>query len=326
FPTYLFFSSDGKIVHRDGGMCNTDEFIRIAANALDTTKQYYTLLNKYRAGLIDSTRLLSLAVMERQTGNRKLADSIAADYSSFLLRKSNQNRLLEKENLMFISIFPELLYEMGSKSRYFELLYNQGAMIDSILGQKDFSDFYVKGIISKEEIYERLFIGNKPISRNPDWKMIRDSITGKYSKFYADLLLPQAQLVFYRQINDWYKFAQVREEQILQNPPKPGVGIEADAWRLNGDAWAIFEGCNDKSIIKRALGWIDISIKLDPSDFQILDTKANLLYKSGKVKEAIIIEKQVVEMAKSIKHYQAVEKYESVITKMKRGEPTWPVN
>ncbi|MEO8117131.1 MAG: thioredoxin family protein, partial [Bacteroidota bacterium] len=44
YPTYLYFSPDGKLVHRAVGSSTDDVFITKAENALDPAKQYYTLL------------------------------------------------------------------------------------------------------------------------------------------------------------------------------------------------------------------------------------------------------------------------------------------
>lgn len=50
YPTYLFFSSNGDILHKDAGFKSPDEFIKVLDNASSASKQYYTLLKLYQEG------------------------------------------------------------------------------------------------------------------------------------------------------------------------------------------------------------------------------------------------------------------------------------
>ena len=44
YPTYLFFSADGRPIHRADGAVEAKKFIQFGTDALDPTKQYYTLV------------------------------------------------------------------------------------------------------------------------------------------------------------------------------------------------------------------------------------------------------------------------------------------
>ncbi len=50
FPTYLFFSPNGKIVDKYIGSLKEGDFITLANNSLNPEKQYYTLLDNYKMG------------------------------------------------------------------------------------------------------------------------------------------------------------------------------------------------------------------------------------------------------------------------------------
>ena len=51
YPTFLIFNQNGELVHRIVGASQTgDEFIAKAKEALDPSKQYYPMLQKYKAG------------------------------------------------------------------------------------------------------------------------------------------------------------------------------------------------------------------------------------------------------------------------------------
>jgi thioredoxin-related protein len=47
YPTFLYFSPGGELVHRVLGSAGAKEFITQSAGALDPDKQLYTLLKKY---------------------------------------------------------------------------------------------------------------------------------------------------------------------------------------------------------------------------------------------------------------------------------------
>ncbi|MFN8238403.1 MAG: thioredoxin family protein [Chitinophagales bacterium] len=57
FPTYLFFDPNGSLVHRSLGSMPAKDFIQVCNDALDSTKQYVTLRNKYLKGQRDSAFL-----------------------------------------------------------------------------------------------------------------------------------------------------------------------------------------------------------------------------------------------------------------------------
>lgn len=60
---------------------------------------------------------------------------------------------------------------------------------------------------------------------------------------------------------------------------------ELNSESLNENAWFMYEECADTIILKRALVWIDESIRKS-ENFQNLDTKASLLFKVGRFDEA----------------------------------------
>ncbi len=113
---------------------------------------------------------------------------------------------------------------------------------------------------------------------------------------------------------------------------------------LNAVAWDLFLSSDNKTVLETALEWINLSIKLDRLDperqksevdnldninVQLLDTKANLLYKLGKVNEAIELEQKALEL--DIARAQKIGRqkgdffdiYTSTISKMIKGQPTW---
>jgi tetratricopeptide (TPR) repeat protein len=149
----------------------------------------------------------------------------------------------------------------------------------------------------------------------------------------ADSAALDARINASRKAEDWNTYVKLLDEKMKQTPPKvKGTALHAygDSWGLNVYAWDVFINCNDKAILSKALEWINQSIEIDqPVNVQYLDTKANILYKLGRVKEGIEVEQKaydmVVEQAKKAgaKPGGLADTYLKVIEQMKRGEPTY---
>jgi lysyl-tRNA synthetase class II len=71
-----------------------------------------------------------------------------------------------------------------------------------------------------------------------------------------------------------------------------------NANQLNAIAWYYFENFADKKDLKAALNWVNRSISLNKNWYN-LDTKANLLNKLGKKKEALATAEEAVKVAKA---------------------------
>lgn len=337
FPTYLFFSSDGMIVHRGFGVRNADDFITLANDALNSKKQYYTLIENYRQGKKEYVLMPYLAKSAKTMGDKDIANAIAQDYKKNYLDTLGEEGLCTKENLDFIGYqFPEFIYADGSKGKFFNLFYYCSDKVDKIIGHNGFSIFYINNIISAEEITNKLYQDGKLITKKPDWGKISANIRQKYNSRYAESLVSAAQMKFYESIENWPMYSRLFENKIKLNPPKArGKSLHefGDTWGLNVAAWDVFLNCNDKKVLTKALAWSELSIKLEESpNFQYYDTKANLLYKLGRVKEAIEWEEKAIELDNTYaKKKYGKEKgvffnvFTATVAKMKIGRPTWVV-
>jgi hypothetical protein len=155
-------------------------------------------------------------------------------------------------------------------------------------------------------------------------------------------------LSVYKRAGDWRHFAELVEATIKRHPPTygqhafaeaVGVGMGDDSWALNSLAWDVFKQCDDKTVLTNGLGWSELSIlialpkthsKTESYPIQQLDTKANLLYKLGRVDEAIASEQEAIAQDSADAKKAGKEKgywfdeYSATVVKMGKGEPTWP--
>ena len=267
--------------------------------------------------------LLKLAKDEFQIGNKKLSDSLALIYKANYLDTLCDSLLFTRNNLRFISDFPELV---GSRDRFFIFLFKYPEQADELIGApRGYARDVVKYFIQREEIDAYLYKGDKLVTRSPDWDQMFKRISAKYDEGYAKSIVPAAEFNFYRSIGDWKKYASLFSDKIKERPPGQetnslGGGL-GDSWTLNSNAWDIFQYCNDKAVLKIALTWSDLSISLCKTEYdavQYLDTKANILYKLGNQASAIQFEERALALSNKSREY------ESNLQKMKQGKPTWP--
>lgn len=345
FPGFLFFSPDGKIVHRADGLKTPDEMIQLVAEAIDPAQQSYALLENYKQGKRNYALLPSVAKAARTVGDEKLAKTIAEDYLRNYLDTLSDRELFSEENIRFVvTDFPSLLYLGGSKGRFFNYLYANQTKVDGIAGRKGAADSYVRDIITKEEISDKLWSdgkADKPITQDPDWNALRFVISTKYPAInHVNDLVLDAKISFYKRIKDWAQWAKYMDQKIKAYPwakymvrkIKPYPLQSGDGfWKLNLPAWEAFLHCNDKDVLAKALEWSDLSIKVDSPNInhQCLDTRANLLYKLGRVKEAIVQEEKAIKASNDIakkegtKNGPLIDDYIKALTQMKKGEPTY---
>jgi hypothetical protein len=152
------------------------------------------------------------------------------------------------------------------------------------------------------------------------------------------------RLSAYQRAGDWHHFAEIIEATIKKYPPKygehtfaeaVGVGIGGDSWALNSRAWDVFMKCDDKAVLSKALSWSELSIRVarpithpetEAYPIQSLDTKANLLYKLGRVDEGIAAEQAAITQVTAASGAKGgfFDEYSATVEKMRKGEPTWP--
>lgn len=321
YPTYLFFSPDGSVIHKDIGYKNIDDFISLTTSVLDSKKGYYILIESYKRGALNYSNLDSLAIMAKELGHKDEANVIAKDYINNYLSKLEVSRFINVPNISFIISFKELI---SSNSSIFHVIYNHVDNIDRVMNSKGFTKGFIDYIIAKEEVLPNIILADKQ-GINPNWKFIKDKIKHKYNLEYANRNIVNAKVNWYKNKKEWksYTKAVVEKEQKFAYE---GSGLHI-ALGLNNNAFAIFKYSNRKSELKNALQWVERAIPMtsEPVPFMI-DTKANLLYKMGDVKRGIYFEKIADSLEKKRATLLKIEpslKYSETVNKMMHRWPTW---
>lgn len=314
YPTFLFLSPDGNIVHKGIGYQPTYDFVSLAAEALNPDKQYYTLLKQYKDGEKHYASTAYLAVAAKKLNDPETAYRIAADYEHNYLEKLNDADFCTRENLTF---FREFAKNLTSKARIFGWYLHHAEIVDSIMQQKEYSKRFVNYIIFKEEINPRIETAQKEKGA-PDWRMISKIIDRKFGNVYVEDNLLLAKVNWYQIAKDWKNYTKYlilkSERDSIANMPKSFSSMAV----LNHTAWEIFQHSDVQEELEKALVWsnlaMDMASRLNPN---IMDTKANLLYKLNKKQEALALEEKASDLAPKDMGIQGAYQ------KMKEGKPTW---
>lgn len=293
YPTFLYFSPDGKIVHRVVGGGEAEEFIARSSKALNPETQYYTLLAKYKEGNNTPEDLRKAALAAKDAGDMQNGSTIFNEYLA------TQSNLYTKTNI-------ELLYSFtsSSKDKGFPIFLNESKKADAVLGEGKAME-RVKYIVSNEEIYSKMFARDA----TGDWAPVEASMKQKYPKL-ADELLAQTKAQYYMYKKDWPNF----QTQVVAYMKK--YGQKASPEELNQFAWTVFENCPDMSCVKEALEWSKRSLE-GKENPMFMDTYANILYRLGRKDEAIAMQEKAVKLSNGDKDLTAT------LDKMKAGEKTW---
>jgi hypothetical protein len=306
FPTFLFFTPDGKILRKNIGGKKANEFIALAADIIDPGKQYYKLLEKFEkdpiTGLDDMIYLARTALY--------LGDSAQAlKIANKLFLQSTQADWFSKNKIQFVYDFTN---KPGDKGFWF--FYNNAEDINRIMEDDTYAQQLVQRIIDAEMVKPALDSAKK-LKMQPDWNEISSRIQKKYNSYYAERAVIASRSGWALQQNnsrEYTKFLTMYMEMYGSKRNKGGM----PSLILNNYAWEIFLTSDDKSELEKALGWSARAVMMYPTA-NWMDTYANILYKLGRMNEAVLWEEIAVKL--DPKNDEFILNLE----KMKKQLPTW---
>ncbi|MBO9635508.1 MAG: thioredoxin family protein, partial [Chitinophagaceae bacterium] len=297
YPTFLYFSPEGKLVHLYVGSTNTaEEFVDASSKALDPSTQYYVKLQKMVEEAKGDPEALRKLVQEAQ----EQYDGInSAKLAEMYLR--TQKNLLTKDNLTLLNEFTKKSTDFG-----FDVFVNQTEKVNALMG-KGFAQQKFIGIIY-EEAGAMKWLSSRTDSAFAE---VSQKLYDKYPA-HAEALLARLKLTVL-QISDPKGFL----KQVGSFVKKYNKDIYPQ--ELNSFATYVCYRNSDPAMWKQALNWSDQICKENPSaDF--LSVRSSLLYQLGKKGEAIALQKQVIAiLEKEEKKYQ-VKTQQDLLARMEKGE------
>lgn len=354
YPTFLFFSPDGKLVHRLSAGMNVEAFLDLVSNALDPMTQYYTRLEEFKNGKVDTSVLRELAIATMKLGNKKLATEIADQYFVVLKPTSLNNKevkefvntfskseeakiiarayinglkeksIYTKDNIEFIKNFTST-----STDRGFKIFYNDADKINAVMNavipetwdKNDYAQDAVRGIIYNEYFLMPIL---KPAfdapskGKAPNWIKLKADILNKYFKVDAERIVVDAKYIWYRWKQAPEYLSILLERMAILYRDK---SLSYKYFEINNFCWELFEKTKDTIILNRAIFWMEKMFAQSENGRKYpnaLDTYANLLYKVGRTNEALVWQE------KALKTDPTDGNIKEALNKMKNGLPTWP--
>jgi len=363
YPTLLFLSSDGQLINKELGFKSSNELLTIADNSISKNREMLlTELENYKKGIKNYSRLKDLAEFVKKVlvddalsksiandfinnsdstellmittinfvrdiqANQKLANELAKKYKEKYLDKLTPKELLTPENLNFIWNYTNTV---KSSDNFFKYSNYEPRLIDSISGIKGLSKNIVNATITTEELRSKLVVEGKPIFIEPNWDTLKRFIQNKYPKINCEKLILDFQIRYYLVFDqNWKKWVEYKDDRIKKYPPNPNDEGAITLDLNDGGAWYAFGLCNDRQVLSKALKWIEIALRITKMKhpYAYLDTKGNVLYKLGRIDEAIVTERRAVnEVLKegNRNSNEMARGYEKVIKQMQSREPTY---
>jgi len=312
YPSFLFFSPYGKLLIKDIGLQKPDDFLALAKKALKSEIDFNGFLDGYRSGKRDFNGMNSLARLALGRQDAALSMKIANDYVLSL----NDQQLFENKNIQFMADF--LLN--NSKSKGFQFFYKNQDVINKIMKGDTYAQGYLHDIIFKEIAVPELVRAQKLHLKQPHLVNVYDKIRNKYGSYYAGRIVIAARMIWnFKQKNmiDYSRYSLLFIEKYYTKVDTGGYNL---AGNFNTAAWNVFLYLNDKKDLTRALHVSGRALLIYSADGNNMDTYANLLYKLGMKDDALMWEKNAEKLSPDDKNIQAN------LSKMKKNEPTWPVN
>jgi thiol-disulfide isomerase/thioredoxin len=297
FPTYLYLNEMGELSHRTVGSREPEIFIGDGRTAIDPNQNLRGLATRFVNGDRDTVMLHKLITVTADV-EPELHENALKSYwnevSSF--------RILEQTNW---EIFKAYEKDINSKAVQYVLEY-----------KKDFDARYGKTEVDKvlcSKAAEAIKIAADKKDQNL-FQSARNILAG-CTEDKINEAAGLNTLRFYRKTGEWQQY------QMFADPFLKQYGKSQEIY--NSVAWEMVANSDDAGVLSKALEYADASVKLD-KNYGNTDTRANILYKLKKYKEARIAARESIELAKKEKldytsTKELLDKIEKSLNEQKTG-------
>ncbi|MBO9571393.1 MAG: DUF255 domain-containing protein [Chitinophagaceae bacterium] len=337
FPTFLFFSPQGTLVHKSSGLRSVRSFLNVAKKALtpgqvyiDPYAKYDKLVADYRAGKKDYSHMGYMIKSARELRDIKFAEHLTEEYVKYI-EHAPRKQLYTKDVMNFLETS-----DVKSSSKTFSLFYPNGKKADKAAGVKGFSDRMVHRAVLYEIVLPFLGItgerrpvrvDGKPVGQvdtsEADWILLYKKINVKYPDKYAEKGVLNGKIFWYEDKENFPAYYASLFDKLDKYDFDSTGSSNTSYGAINSKCWFLFLGIDDKELISRAVKWMRSLVNRFPQDPAYLDTYANLLYKSGDKENAILWEEKALQWANEFEYERDIEEFAKILKKMKNNEATW---
>lgn len=290
FPSLLYFSPQGELLHRSCGAYPAADFIKEGTNALNPETQFATTQKKYNTGTADADFVAAYI----KTLNKKCLP-FAKESIKYFATQSNDDLLLPRNwELMKVAV-------NDMTSGVFVYLEHNTAAFARAFGSEE-----VKRKI--EDVYKSTLMNALYNDKGAHYQEVKQKVLAKaYLNHLPKKAVSFADMNYYQQQKDWknYAIAAIHYTDTYDS---------ANYNHLNIVAYTFYENVKDKAHLQKALQWAKKSVEIS-EDGANLDTYACLLYATGNKQAAIDNQKRAVALAKTSGDETMVQELEKHLKK-----------
>ena len=294
YPTLLFINEKGELVHKKVGTMRTpSDYVDLGKNANNPKENFLGMNQRFTGGE------KSQEFMEKYLSVLKSAYEPTEEILNVHYAGLSEDQFLNPETFDIVTSYNK---SVDSKA------------ITFILGHRD----EVKSAFP-EQVDKLLYINYQA------WVM--EQVSGKQ----VDRKEMEKRMIAVkkRNIPGWQKIILTTDLKELQKEKRMeefceiaaadvGEYFADDHGALNNFAWILFENTDNKEYLLEAIKWTEIVIAKSPNP-GVMDTKANLLFKLERKKEAIKIQTEAIELGKKKgMSNKELKSYEETLNKFKK--------
>ena len=272
YPTYLFFSPQGELIHKAMGMKDAPNFINDGKNALDTTLSVFGKIRRFKRGERDTSFLWDLIVATQDLEPEIQMQAVAIYWNNI-----PKERLAEEKQWRIFAAYENDIH--SSKFRY---------VMDNL---KAFEEKLGKDEV-ENTVFNKVAGQMQASAEKNDEKGFEEaaSIMANADNPQAKRFAAYAEVDFYKSQKKWDVFLK-KADYYAANFAK---GRAHDLAQLALEATA----SDNKKVLKHAEGWAKEAMEVMPDDYRNTTAYAQVLLSEGKFKEAEAAATKAEEQAK----------------------------
>lgn len=289
YPTYLFLSGEGELVHKGLGSMPADRFIAVAQQAADDDNNLMAIQRKLDSG---DRSLTTIKKFIDQNPYDSSVGKLLNDYFGSL----SESEIMTNENW---DLFNKHVNDFNSPA-YQYVLSNRDAVADFV-GKENLDNKILGTMSSVYYTNSRAVDNDSQTIRDDEVKAIDNEL---FQKAVANVDMSIAYRAFMSNKEDktsWNNFVAAVE---------PYLSTYKNAEQYNRFSWLIFENYkqfDDAASLAKAVRWAEQANELSPGNSHIVDTYARLLSDSGKKSVAKKLVKKGVKTAKKAGNDKDIE-------------------
>lgn len=293
YPNLLFIDGNGNLVHRVAGSMSVSSFVDLGKTAKDDSRNFSYYVKNYEAKKADAQFVA--AYVEALSGTCLEPGKELVQYFSL----QNEKDLWSDANWNMINN-----YTSDLNSREFKFLVDNKTRLslthtEAVVNEKI-------NHVAKSSLLT--IVKTSPFDQ-AKYEHTKQQITALHIPEGRQILF-ESDLNLAKRNKDWKTYTELATANV-------DTYYSTNGDELNSVAWDFYENVDDKAALLKAEAWAKQSVAIEAS-YPNLDTYASILYKNGRLDEALTTANTAIEYAK--KEGYTADEYKStsdIIMKIK---------